>query len=708
MKSVRFLQVLLLCPALLQAQVHPVPSQELTKRGFFQDFAELDLESLLKPDDLATSLATRSDLSLEEAPGVVTVVTADAIRRMGARTLADVLQTIPGFDLTIDHLGRQVITVRGVPAATANGSSEKVLILFNGQPLNTAIYGGATADNLQIPVGGLRKIEIQRGPGSAMYGGGAVLAVVNLVSDTSHSVTGTTATVGFGNYGTQDYELKFGGTLGGANLSGFVHYDRSDGDPLQIPVDTQTLRDPAQVVASLEKASLAPGTTNGGIKTVDTEYHVTFQNFDFNLRFKGESSDGYLGQADALGTSNELTGRQYAFNLGYSTVAGPYALQARVEYTRSENEQSLNVLPPKFALISETEGAVVFPSGVFLSTALGTQMFAIQGTAQRTLNDHHLEAGISLNRESTLNVAASGNLDFRTLTPYNTLVPLTGDVSDRARFTSGIWAEDTWKATQHLTLTGALRWDYIDDVGGVWSPQVGAVYPLPGGPVLKLLYGRSYRAPSFDELYFHLPGLDGNPNLNPETTDTVQGAVFWRRPDFVLNADAFFTAVHDLITTAGPYNVFSPQAYENGPGVHTAGVELEARYLFTGGDSVFLSYTFQDATDASTGVDVPGSARNLAYIGGDVLVSDWFYVTPSLLIRDSRPRAENDPRASLPAHGLLNLNLRSKKLYRTLQLTLTAQNLLGKVYADPSPLTGVPGDYPRPGRSVMLLVSYKF
>jgi iron complex outermembrane receptor protein len=694
--------------ASLHAQQRTVPGNELIRRGFFTDFAELDLESLLKPDDLSTKLTTRAELSLEEAPGVVTIVTAKQIHELGARTLGDVLRTVPGFDVLVDSLGREVVRARGLPRGPGNGSSENILILHNGHPLNDAIDGGATTLSLEIEVGGLKKIEILRGPGSALFGGGALVAVVNLVSETTREFTGTAPSVGFGSFGTQQYEVRLGNVLGALDLTGFVHFDRGTGPRLLVPVDTQTFRDPAQAAAGLPKASLAPGTTSEAIRSVDASYHVTFRNFEGNVRFKGESADGYLGLADSLGSQNNLSNRQYSFDVGYTHYFGPYLTQSKIEYTRSANENHLDVFPPGYVQFIGVASGAQFPSGVLLVTDLNTQRIAAEEIVERVTGDHHLEGGVSLSHESTFGLGASANLDFRTLAPANTIAPIEGAVPAMSRTLSGLWVEDTWKATSALSITGGGRWDYLSDVKGVVSPRLALVYSLPEGPTFKVLYGRSFRPPSFQELAFHLPGLDGNPDLKPVTSDTIEGAVVWRKQDLLVSADYFYDSVHDLITTGRPYQVTSSQLLVNGPPIHSQGVEVEARRVLPFGTAVFLAYTHQDATYSDSGAKVPDVAPNVLSLGATLPLGDWALATPMLLLRDSRPRVSADPRPPVAGSGLFDLNLRSKKLYRTLQLTLTARNLLDKTYFDPSPLGGVPGDYPRAGRSILVTASYKF
>jgi len=154
--------------------------------GDFRDFDELNLEDLL---NVTVSIAAGRVQRAEEAPSIVSVVTDEDIRRMGARTLADVLETVPGFEVLTDALGRNHIAVRGIvsqhPAnsAVTQASSENILVLFNGHRLNDHFTGGATVVNLDIPLYNIKQVEIVRGPGSVQYGSDALGATFNVLTN---------------------------------------------------------------------------------------------------------------------------------------------------------------------------------------------------------------------------------------------------------------------------------------------------------------------------------------------------------------------------------------------------------------------------------------------------------------------------------------------------------------------------------------------
>ena len=89
-------------------------------------------------------------------------------------------------------------------SGATGGSSENVLILFNGHRLNEDIDGGATVINLALPMAHVKRVEIIRGPGSALFGANAFLAVINLVTATAEDLEGVEVSAGGGSYATQE------------------------------------------------------------------------------------------------------------------------------------------------------------------------------------------------------------------------------------------------------------------------------------------------------------------------------------------------------------------------------------------------------------------------------------------------------------------------------------------------------------------------
>ncbi|MBK7572721.1 MAG: TonB-dependent receptor plug domain-containing protein [Bacteroidetes bacterium] len=136
-------------------------------------FYFMSLEQLMN-----VSVSVVSDLPMNgrESPGIVTVVTADEILESGAKDLMQVLQFIPGFDFGVDVEGVVGIGVRG-----NWGHEGKVLMLWDGLEMNEELYSTLQFGG-HYPVSQIKRIEIIRGPGSAMYGGNAEYAVINIVT----------------------------------------------------------------------------------------------------------------------------------------------------------------------------------------------------------------------------------------------------------------------------------------------------------------------------------------------------------------------------------------------------------------------------------------------------------------------------------------------------------------------------------------------
>jgi outer membrane receptor protein involved in Fe transport len=690
-----------------------ISGQELVKLGFFQDFDELNLEDLLSAGDVKTALASFSERTVEEAPGVISIVSAEEIQAMGARTLEDVLRRLPGFDVLTDSLGRTRVVMRGI-LPSAQGRSDTVLILANGHPLNEAVTGGATVVNLDLPVDTVKRIEILRGPGSALYGSGALLGVINIVGAGVEDYEGIGLAAGLGSFGTRRVVLRLGNTLKGVGVAGSLNFLDTDGARLLVPEDAQTLRDSGGLPPAapgglgLRPVSLAPGRTTDRLQALQSSYRITYQSLALNLRLKNENAGGYVGLADALGTQNDLNNRQFAVDLSYARPWGSGTLRGALSYTSSEDRELLEVFPPGYAR-REPDGTITsFPSGILLQTALNSRRYALDGQLDRRLGGHELTGGLVFAHHATFDLDARSNFDFARNQAQTGLEPLPGVVVDAKRDLFGVYAQDVWGLTSRVTLTAGARWDHGSDFGDSVNPRAALVVGLPRDLTLKLLYGRSFRAPSFSELYFQLPGYTGNPVLRPESAQSLEAALTYKKRDLQLTANGFLTRVRNSIGVQRPYDPLVPQTLINLPGVDAHGVEVELRRSFSDGHALFASLTYQRPEDPVAGARLADVPSVMASFGASFNFRDRYTATATAALRGSRLRAAGDTRPELPGNGLVNLHLRARNVYRSLELTGSVVNLFGTAYADPAPLGGVPGDYPRPGRRVLFMAGYKF
>ncbi|MBS1507204.1 MAG: TonB-dependent receptor plug domain-containing protein [Bacteroidetes bacterium] len=167
---------------LISPVLHAQDLDSLLKVSAFS--AESDLQKHLNQ---TTGVGAGKALATRETPGILSVISADDIRKMGARDIVDILRTVPGFDIAQDLQFVTGISFRG------NWANEgKVLFLLDGQQLNELLYQTVPLLN-NLPVDAIEKIEIIRGPGSAVYGGSAEYSVISIITKQASSTNGVTA-----------------------------------------------------------------------------------------------------------------------------------------------------------------------------------------------------------------------------------------------------------------------------------------------------------------------------------------------------------------------------------------------------------------------------------------------------------------------------------------------------------------------------------
>ena len=250
---------------------------------------------LLSYGDKATvSIATGSQQSLRRAPAVATVITAEDIAAMGGTDLDEVLETVPGL-----HVSRSANTyaplyvVRGVYTQF----TPQVLVLQNGIPITTLFVGNKGNVWGGYPVQHIARIEIIRGPGSALYGADAFSGVINIITKSAADTPGNEIGLRSGSFASHDAWIQHGGKWGAVDVAAYVRLGHSDGQQELITADAQTRFD--RIFGT--HASLAPGPVRTGYDALDANLELSHGKWHAHagIKFRDNVGPG-AGIASAL------------------------------------------------------------------------------------------------------------------------------------------------------------------------------------------------------------------------------------------------------------------------------------------------------------------------------------------------------------------------------------------------------------------------
>jgi len=147
-----------------------------------------DEEALIElyGDEETVSIATGSATPISRAPAVATVITEQDIKDVGANDIDDVLETVPGLHVARSNTYSPVYSFRGIYTA----ENPQVLMLINGVAITNLFPGNRGLVWGGMPVESISRIEVIRGPGSAVYGADAFAGVINIITKTASDIDG--------------------------------------------------------------------------------------------------------------------------------------------------------------------------------------------------------------------------------------------------------------------------------------------------------------------------------------------------------------------------------------------------------------------------------------------------------------------------------------------------------------------------------------
>jgi iron complex outermembrane receptor protein len=271
---------------------------------------EEDVEQVYGRDEDTISIATGYRKPLDLAPSVATVITEDEIQAIGATTLGQVIETVAGIHVSTTNAVDSVVTVRGI--------TSRVLVLLNNVPVAQGLFVNAFAQLDNIHINDIERIEVIRGPGSAVYGADAFAGVINIVTKTSKDINGTEVGARAGSFDTYDGWFLHGGEYGGFDVALSVSGRTTDGFGATIEADAQTAFD----ALFGTRASRAPGPLNVDKDLIDARAEVSRGPWTLRAGYFGQLNLGAgVGVSRALdpdGTADfELTNTDLTYQDRY-------------------------------------------------------------------------------------------------------------------------------------------------------------------------------------------------------------------------------------------------------------------------------------------------------------------------------------------------------------------------------------------------------
>jgi len=439
---------------------------------------------------------SRAPDRMVDAPAAVDVVrpaTAEPLTITGQVPL--VLARVPGLDVTQSGVTDFNVNARGFNT----NLSRKMLVLQDGRDLATALVIRQTWGALSEPLEDLGRIEVIRGPGSALYGANAHNGVINITTPAARDVVGTKLTVGGGELGTARADLRQAGMWLHSRLGVRVNlgYTRSDDW-----TRSRTAKDSSDWKQEYAPATATPPASPG----------------PESLALFGQTTDSATGRA--LGTPDPLVTvygsarvDYYAANGSMVTLeAGAAQEENPVFLVGTGRSQARRLVRPWARLAWEAGGGGVsaWYSGLALPQGLvrlfsGKPIYTAEGA-------FHLEGHTSRRFAGEAGrVVVGASVQDNEVNSKGTVIGLAHD--DRSDQYYGAFAQLEYRVG-FVRVIGAVRWDDANLYSAQLSPKAALVFTPAKNHALRVSVNRAFLTPGLPSLFAASTAGPGVQNLS--------------------------------------------------------------------------------------------------------------------------------------------------------------------------------------------------
>lgn len=622
------------------------------------DLTQMSLEQLMQVQVPEVETASKFEQKATEAPAATTVITSDEIKKYGWRTLGDLLETVPGFYISYDR-DYQFVGVSGVSLGDANS---RILLLVNGHRMNNDLDDSAQVDtSFILDMDLIDRVEIIRGPGSALYGNNAFFAVINVITRQGRQVQWVEGSGTYGSYNEASGRVTVGGQFTNSMqflLSGTI-YDNNGPDDLHFP-----------------EPAFQPY-NNGVAHQMDGD---NFQSFFGSVSYWDLTLEGaYINRnkvnpTAVEGASFNNSQLQSTDDRSYATLKfdhqfpGNWELLGDFYYDQSDKELDYplpNPASPPFSAQFATNQ--VRETGQWAGTEWQVN--------KKILDKDTLTFGWEYRNDFEQNL-----IDHETFPNGE-----SGYSLETNRQNYAIFGQADVAVLNNLRLNAGVRYDKYGTYTPEWSPRAALIYNPWKQSTFKFIYGTAFRDPNILELT-----LAGNPDVQPEKIESYQ-LVYEQGVNRFLRSSilGYYNRLDNLIglTDSGTVANFNAETLGLEPALEATWNNVNAR----------LSYSLQRTENRDTGAGLPNSPENMIKLNVSApLYKDKIfaglevqYTSQSktefynFLATPGNPVVVQGPNS--PGYAVVNFTLFSHNLFvQNLDVSASIYNLLDTKYYEPS------------------------
>jgi outer membrane receptor for ferrienterochelin and colicins len=636
-----------------------------------KDLTKLSIEDLMNVDVPTVYGASKFQQKITQAPAYVTIITSDEIQKYGYRTLADVLRSVPGFFVDYDR-NYNSVGVRGFsrPSDNSNG----LLLLIDGHRTNDNVYDSPSfGTEFILDVSLIKRVEIIRGPASALYGANSFFGVINIITKRGRDGKGAEITAEAASLGGYRAQASYGfDPLHGPEMlfSGTI-YDSHGNQRLFYPEFN------------------APATDNGIAVDADRDKfydlfaNVGYRNFTVQAatqwREKGIPTAAF-GSVFNDSRSQTIDWSSY-LDLKYErTFLGGWHMLGHVSYDSADRDGTY---------VEDYAGTGIPPFSVNADHTRG-KWWTVGLDVSRQLWEKHR---VTFGTETRFNTQQ--NQSNNDVSPYHLYFNVRGSSTIPA-----FYVQDEYSIQKNLIFSAGLRYDHYATFGGSANPRVALIYSPWDDTSIKFLYGQAFRAPSQYELF-----LADFANLGPESIKTPEVVIeHYFAQHLRLNVSAFYNVISQLII-----QVKEPDGgllSVNQGDVHNKGLEFELAGKWPSGWEGRLAYTIQDSHNENVNNPVNSYPKHLPKINliAPLIGRKVFASFEGQYVNERRTFSN----AVVGGYFVSNATLFAPNIIRGLDLSLSAYNLLDRHYADPGSPGLTEAAIPQDGRTLQVKLTYRF